>query len=214
MKTELAVAGLRLNMRSRFRRRVLVLLVYAGLAALFAGSWYVDRWGVSAAFALVFGLIASRGLLGGFDFHGLVRPFNPAMGWRYPWPVPKSIEQDIERECHNDERDIRFRDRAHYYSHRVLSILFIIVWAMAFAQRGQSLFAASFERRFHMNLPNPHGPTGFIVAHYNVLIYGFVLILVSLSQTLPQALIVWHEPDMDEGTYSGTRDGVSRSRRV
>jgi hypothetical protein len=178
MKDELAMAGLHLDMRSRFRRRILVVLIYAGLAALFTGSWYADRWGLSAAFALVAGLLASRSLLGGFDYHGLVRPFNPAMAWRHSWPVPKGVEL----ECHNDERDIRFRDRAHYYSHRVLSFLFLIVWVLA------------FERRF---FPNPHGLIGFVSAHYDILIYGFLLITIILSQTLPQALIVWHEPDIE-----------------
>ncbi len=130
MKTELKFAGSRITMHSQLRRRVLVVLIYAGSVALFAGSWYLDHWGISAMFAFVASVFLGRGFRGGFDYHGLVRPFNPEWMWMQSW---RPVSETVVRECRSDERDIRFRDRAHFYSHNVLSIFALVTVLIAFS---------------------------------------------------------------------------------
>jgi hypothetical protein len=124
MKTEFVLFGKRINMASRSRRRWLVVLVYAGFAALMAAFWSLDHWRLSCVCIFIAALAVNRRLFGGYASGGLVRRFGGnQMLWRYDKPPQSRIgklitpsEPDL-RDYQNDEREIRLCDRAHYHAY-------------------------------------------------------------------------------------------------
>jgi len=192
MNAELFLLGHRIDMAPRRRRRWLVALVYALFVAGMAGGWFLDRWEFSA-FALLAGAsLINRLLLGGKFLGGLVKPFEgkrPALNSETPallflrWGFAglrlsiAGVPEPGDREYKSDEREQRQCDRAHYRAYRAMYVVLLLLWTAAF------------------NLVARHPLLAEITA--GRLTYGLAVLSLALSLTLPQAILLWIEPDME-----------------
>ena len=187
MRAELILMGKRLDMAPQSHRRTLVVLIYAGLTAALAGLWFVDRWRVTGVYMIFATILVNRTVLGGYNFGGLIKPFSGkaprraydpppflALGLRVYRPEPD------ESEYRNDERELQQRDRAHYNAYQGLAMGLVAIWMLA--------DSGAYAPRLVKWLPG--GPA--------IYLYGLVLGLVVVSQTLPQAILLWTEPDLTE----------------
>jgi len=180
--------GKRIDMSAQRRRRWLVVVVYAGLAALMTGSWFLDHWRVSLLYLYCAAGIANSLFLGGTAFGGLIRPFKnkPRSPYTFNSPLLRilrwgfyAVSDPEESDFHNDERELSQRDHAHYQAYRALIAGLALLWL------------ASIEV---LSTPAP-----FIWNSISAqrLLYGFVVALLVVSLTLPQAILLWTEPDME-----------------
>jgi hypothetical protein len=189
MKTEFVLFGRAIPMASRRRRRGLVALVYAGLAASMAGFWFLDRWsGLSIILLFCLAKMANSIFFGGIGFGGLVRPFVNRPTLRMPAPAVRLLRWGLrpasklnQSELRNDEREVHQRDHAHYRAYRVLIAGISLLWILAI---GILLGPRPY--------PESFGP---IPAH--LFLFGLVMVLLVVSLTLPQAILLWTEPDME-----------------
>jgi hypothetical protein len=175
---------MRFDMHSRARRRVLVALIYAAFAALMAASWFLDRWRMSGTYFLMnFALLVSWFVLGGYYPGGLLRPFDGYVRRRNVSPPSTALELNGDpaapavRESLNDEREFRERDRAHYQAFRWFAIAFLFLSLLA----------------------NPYlvGWLHLTADRILDLLHGGLLVALMLGLTLPQAILLWTEPDME-----------------
>jgi len=186
VRAELILMGRRVDMAPQSHRRTLVMLIYAALAAAMAGLWFVDHWRVTGVYMIFATILVNRLLLGGYNFGGLVKPFSGkappqridpppflALGLRLYRPEPE------ENEYRNDERELQQRDRAHYKAYQGLAAGLAAMWLLADWQANAPRLLAWL----------PGGPA--------IYLYGLVLATVVVSQTLPQAILLWTEPDME-----------------
>ncbi|MGA3045746.1 MAG: hypothetical protein ABSD67_03945 [Terracidiphilus sp.] len=187
MKTELRVAGFTLSMGTRRRRRALVIVIYLFLSALLCAALLWAPWALGSVlwFLFLVGLI-NRVFFGGLTTRGLVGPFASDIRplWFRDDPPPASrIDRWIWRrspsrkDLQADEREDRLRDRVHYRSYRILTLLTYVVWGLfAIVRMGPFLGMGS--------LP-----------------FDFALMVAAavamLALTLPQAILLWTEPDME-----------------
>jgi hypothetical protein len=171
MRAELALFGMRFNMSRRARRRALAALIYAAFAALMAASWFLDHWRMSGTYFLInFALLVSWFVLGGYYPGGLLRPFDGYVRRRSSAAQPG-------REFLTDERELRERDRAHYRAFRWFAIAFLFLCLLA----------------------NPHLLGGLHLSADRILdlLHGGLLVALMLGLSLPQAILLWTEPDME-----------------
>lgn len=197
MKRELVLFGRHINMATQARRRRLVGLVYAGFAALMVGGFYIDRWRLWGPFMIIFsGSFIARLVFGGFGAggKGMIKPFlgnevrarynrNPTSPWSR---VARMTIPDIsnDRESCSDEREVSRRDNAHEVAYRRLGMVVIATFLVAyFKNTGSAVLLKS-----GINLPT---------AFFDQLIYGLLIASYILAITLPQAILLWTEPDMD-----------------
>jgi hypothetical protein len=186
MRAELFLLGKRIDMAPRRRRRWLVVLIYTGFAALMTSFWFLDRWHTSAAYLILSTIPVNRLFLGGHYFGGLIKPFNNKPPRRIDAPPsPLSLMLRIyrpepnEREYRNDERELDQRNQAHYRAYQVLSIAVVLLWAL-------TNFKAEVPRLLaRLSIP------------VDMLLYGLVTASVIVAITLPQAILLWTEPDME-----------------
>jgi hypothetical protein len=149
-----------MDMARRSNRRWLVAVTYVALLALGAIVWTLGgNRGEARAFTLlllVTSLFVNGIVFGGYGCWGLIRPFNTRtpLGLHTAW--------------HNDERDLRRRDRMHFYAYRIVVSLFLLGYFL-----GRDLFQ--------------HPQVG------NALLVSALV----LGLTMPQALLLWIEPDME-----------------
>ena len=187
MKAELVLMGRRLDMAPRTNRQALVVLIYVGLAALMTGLWFIDRWHASGYWMIFASLFVSRIFLGGQTTGGLIKPFSGkgprssprapsllALGLRLYDPRPE------ERVYENDERELRQRDRVHYWAYQALVVALLGIWLLT---------------SLKINAPRL---AGLLHVSAGRLLYGLVLATIIVSVTLPQAILLWTEPDMEE----------------
>jgi len=180
--------------RQRARRR-LVVAVYAVLAML-CGSTFIAHFvfGVDALLpydVAIFGSMA----VGGFVFGGngwfggrwgLIKPFaNQPPRSEAPMVTmvklqldPESLFVSNESRWKNDERELDRRDRAHYQAYQAVGVgvavmMLLTFWAVMPKQRVVSADA----------LQN--------------LLFVAALVTMVLVVTLPSAIILWTEPDVD-----------------
>jgi len=158
MRDRMRLLGM--NMTRRSNRRWVVAVTYAALLALGAIVWTLSgNRGEARAFTLlllVASLLVNGIIFGGYGCWGLIRPFNTNKPFGFGTP------------SHNDERDLRRRDRMHFYAYRIVVSLFLLGYFL-----GRDLFQ--------------HPQVG------NALLVGALV----LGLTLPQALLLWIEPDME-----------------
>ena len=188
MRAELVVMGRRVDMARQARRRTLVVLIYAAMTALMLSMWFVDRWRVSGIWVYWASVLACRLFLGGYYRGGLVKPFNNqpprreerapsflAVGLRLYNPLPED-----DRSFRNDERELVQRDHAHYLAYGALAVVICAQWLVAYVRM--------------------HNPVrlNWLGNQFDQLVYGFMLAAVTLVFTLPQAILLWTEPDMDQ----------------
>ncbi len=150
------------------------IMVYRSLAR--PGYWMI--------FASLF---VSRIFLGGQTTGGLIKPFSGkgprssprapsllALGLRLYDPRPE------ERVYENDERELRQRDRVHYWAYQALVVALLGIWLLT---------------SLKINAPRL---AGLLHVSAGRLLYGLVLATIIVSVTLPQAILLWTEPDMEE----------------
>jgi hypothetical protein len=186
MNAELVLLGKRIDMAPRARRRMLVVLIYVGIGAAMTGFWFLDRWHTSSAYLILATIPINRFFLGGYNFGGLIKPFNGKAPRRNQTP-PSSLSlvlriyrpEPDEREYRNDEREADLSRQAHYRAYPVLSLAMIAMWLVT---------------NFHANIPRLLTRLSIPV---DPLLYGLTTASVVVAFTLPQAILLWTEPDME-----------------
>lgn len=172
-----------LSMETRSARRRLIVAVYALLAALLAGGWFLDQLHVTGTYVYFAAFFIGYFIFGGTGAYGLIKPFT-GKGPRNP-PMPSSLVElhlaitgALPRpkpdEYRNDERELLLRDRAHYRAYPVLFAVIVFIWVIT------------------LWTPRMYSPA---LEHRLVLLLATAGILIAV--TLPQALILWTEPDME-----------------
>jgi hypothetical protein len=187
-------------------RRLLVVAIYAFLGAccaanvltmpLFPAGFSYVFWAVILVSTLIFG--------GGSQFQfgryrGLLKPFNNRP------PRPESVQSELIRirlqpqsvppqdmDWRNDERELARRDNAHYRAYAVplipvLLIVLLSAWSFP-PERQKLLFWLTDVQLRQLN-------------------FGLAEIAIVLGITLPSAIILWCEPDIqtDAGLDEATR---------
>ncbi len=175
-----------LNMASQTARRRLVVAAYTVLVLLILAGWLLDRLRTTGIYIYFAAWLISYFVLGGYGPSGLIKPFNG----RAPRarPVPSSLvelqlratgvlENLNPEEYHNDERELERRDRVHYQAYQGMCVLLALIWVLAMWE-----------------LHPPHLlPTGLVPILLNLVALPSVLLAV----TLPQAILLWTDPDLE-----------------
>ncbi|MGA2217162.1 MAG: hypothetical protein ABSG51_03700 [Terracidiphilus sp.] len=183
MRAEFFLLGERISMASRARRRWLVVLVYAGLAAVMTGGWFLDHWqGLSAILLYCAASVANSNFFGGIGgFGGLLRPFISKPTLKLPAPGVRLLRWGLRpapqfnaKDCRNDERELHERDHAHYLAYRVLIAGLVVLWLTG-------ILVLLSPRRMPANL----------------VLFGLLMATLTVALTLPQAILLWTEPDME-----------------
>jgi hypothetical protein len=180
--------------RQRARRR-LVVAVYALLLGLCVSAFGLHFfYGTDALLPYDVAIFGSM-MIGAFVFGGngfwggrwgLVKPFankpprpEPAMVTLVKLQLqPESLLQADESGWRNDERELGRRDRAHYQAYQAVMISVVLLLLLAFWAL----------EPHHLN-----------VSKDMLLNVMFLVALIStvMAMTLPAAIILWTEPDMD-----------------
>jgi hypothetical protein len=200
MRTELELFGRRISVATRARRRRLVLLFYGVFAVLLVASclggfmspggsgWATIEFTILLA-PILGGYFARIGLLS--SGRGIVAPFKPQKVLRYPASAsllrPESLLHpvvDIDPELRVDERALRRRDHAHYLSHEALGTVIGIAFLVAYLRNTGLLKDVQIAG-------SASGIMGGVV-------YLLLQVAYVLSMTLPAAILLWTEPDMED----------------
>jgi hypothetical protein len=194
MRTEIKLLGKHFSMARRTARRRLVVAVYVAIGVLILGAWFLaQRWpGLFTPYAFLI-LIFITVSLRSHTLDALIKPFNgnetlssfgmhpETQDKRYPIP---SI---LKSKYLNDEWDLRRRNEAHWRAYRWIYPMIALPWfiaAMKFTAAGMSKdywfsrYASSYS--------------------YDLLLYSLLTALVCVYATLPQAILLWTEPDMEQ----------------
>jgi len=168
MNTEYAVGNIRVRFESRIRRRWLVVLFYAVVAAFdlaartidTTGPWIFIGWGILfAALFIVFS-----------------------------WLVDNARTREDEREMHR-------RDHAHYVAYRSLLYCFLVGFLL-YGVVLFPLYAHYFKgpETFPSMPLLPLALRGFLMQLQRFLLVAVCMLFI----TLTQAILLWTETDMDE----------------
>ena len=187
MNTELIMLGKRVNMAQQSRRRLLVVIIYTLLALLVIASSTVSEWRSVSPYVIWATILACRLFLGGYTPGGLVKPFNGkaparsdappsmlALKLRVYQPLPGANGESYR----NDERELHQRDLAHFRAYKALGIGLLVPYATSSLLSVQSLASLKPETVIH-------------------LCSTMTLGLLAMFVTLPQAILLWTEPDME-----------------
>lgn len=187
MKAELVLMGKRVDMAPQAHRRTLVVLIYATLALLIAGLFLADRWRTTGYYLVFATFLINRLFLGGYNFGGLIKPFSGKPPHRSDAPPPFLMlalrvyqPEPGRNEYRSDERELQQRDRAHYQAYQGLAVMVAVLWMLT----GWNTFAPKL--------------LAWVPGSAALLLYGLALATVVLVLTLPQAILLWTEPDMEE----------------
>ncbi len=174
-----------LNMERRSSRRRLVVAVYLFLAACIAAGWFADRLHVSGMLVFWAAWYSSLFILGGYGARGLIKPFTGKGPRDLPMPsnlvelqlrVTGALDRPDGSEYRNDEREIQRRDSVHYQAYQGLMLLVAAIWLLA-------------SWAIH--------PPSFVSARLMLVLVNFLALpAVVLGFTLPQAILLWTEPDL------------------
>jgi hypothetical protein len=162
------------SLNTRLKRRLYVAIVLCWCAAFcWAFPRYQLRHGVEdfGSLMLLCIFLGLGAALGGVRSIGPVKPF---VGLRIPFrsPAPRN---DAEETPWLDEREQHERDRIHFRAYSIVRWLGLLILA-AYAALGE----------MHVSWFSRIGPFA-------------VLVLVLVLWVLPQSIILWTEPDMEEG---------------
>jgi len=188
MRADLVLLGRRVDMSRRARRRALVVGIYAVLAALIVGMWFVDQWRYTGSYLFWAAMLACWLFLGGYYRGGLVKLFT-GKGQRRPEGAPSllllklhmypAVAGDEDGGFRNDERELHQRDRAHYQAYQAIATVVLIAWFVAYG----AMLKPQWLARIPMTLAQ--------------MFYGMMLVMLMLIFTLPQCILLWTEPDME-----------------
>lgn len=198
MKTELAIFGMRFGMATRARRRLLVMMFYGVFGGLLLVNWLRGSHTGGGFLTIEFTLLVGPILGGQFtrvgilaQGRGLVEPFEPGKVLKYPDSAtvqrPSTLlhpVEDNDPELRTDERSMRRRDHAHYVSQKYIG----------------GVVCAAFLLEFSINSHAPGGPGIFGMPDVRVarIVYFLLQVAYIAVMTLPQAILLWTEPDMEE----------------
>jgi hypothetical protein len=174
-----------LSMESRNNRRRLVVAAYALLALLAIGGWFLDRLNDTGVYAYLAAFFINYYIFGGYGPSGLIKPFSNKSQHNKPIPTSlvelqlavagyRSVTDGTDR---NDERELQRRDRVHYQAYQAICVLLAVIWILAMWET--------------------HPPRFIPARLLPMLLYPVVLPIILLAITLPQAILLWTEPDMD-----------------
>ena len=171
-------------MQRRSARRRLVVCTYAVLLAICIPTAWVGANLFS--FALYAALAVGIFVFGGTGRYGLIksflnkppRPEPPVVDLVRLHLEPLSAGTPDESTWRNDERELERRNLAHYRAYQPISILFMPIL----------LLSSWAVHPLHWNIP---------VALINQTIFTITLLATMLALTLPAAIILWIEPDLD-----------------
>jgi len=189
MNAEVVILGRRISMASQTRRRTLVVAIYAAFAILLAALWLLTGWRGSGAYVIWAAILACRLFLGGYYSGGLVKPFNNKPPKEPAMPPPllalklrvyQPVPADDQSAWRNDERELHQRDHAHYLAYQAIGVAVCV-----------PMFIASI-RLIRPSL------LSWIPMQPDAIYYGLTLVALILFLTLPQAILLWIEPDMEE----------------
>jgi hypothetical protein len=186
MRAELMVLGKHFDMTRQEDRRKLVITIYAVLAVAMAALGWLDAWRGSGYYLVILALMMNHFLLGGYGRRGLVRPFDGKAPREAVMPSPmiplglylRVTSSLPEGDWRSDERETVLRGSAHYQAYQWMSAAMGALWLL-------SGWATAKSRTF----PVLHTAA-------EMLLYPVVLASVILMLTLPQAILLWTEPDM------------------
>jgi hypothetical protein len=196
MKTKLVLFGKHIDMATRTRRRWLVALFYGVFGALLVENWMIGSHTGGGFLTIEFTILVGP-ILGGYfarisgisGGRGLVEPFRPQKILKYPESAsflrPSTLLHpvvDDDPELRTDERALRRRDYAHYVSYRFLGALVAVAFIFEFAVN--SILRDDLES------------IGMSPSSVNRIVYCLLQIGYISSMTLPQAILLWTEPDM------------------
>lgn len=198
MRTSISLFGKRIGMARRANRRMLLIVFYASFSVVLALSWALLRSGNEGSFGAIEFTLLLGPILGGyfarsvflFGDAGLVEPFddrkvlyypkNPGMSYFRSLFHPKV---DPDRGLRADERSIRDRNKAGFAAFNslgtVVMIAFLVDW-----------IGGDTSGVFHGLGLSPDDSHRVVRLLLQV---GYLL-----SFTLPQAILLWTEPDMEE----------------
>lgn len=188
MNAEVLILGRRISMASQARRRILVVAIYAAFTLLMAVLWFTTQWRGTGAYLIWAAMLACRLFLGGYYAGGLVKPFNGKAPKQYQMPnsllalklrIYQPIPEDDQAAYRNDERELHQRDHAHYLAFQAVGVAVCVPMLMA-----------------SMRLIRP-SLMGWIPMQPDAMYYGLTLVAIILFLTLPQAILLWTEPDME-----------------
>lgn len=183
-ETKIKVFGI--PMQRRNSRRKLVAATYAVLAVMCALSIAVAHHDSSFYVYPIYAAIVVGGFVfGGLGRNGLLkafvnRPPRPELGWSPMVQLqlqPQSAGTRNEATWKNDERELSQRDLAHYRAYQPMSLgVFLLLLLTTVALRHPSWISAT-----------------------TLLVISFAVteVMAVLALTLPSAIILWTEPDMD-----------------
>jgi hypothetical protein len=186
MNAELDFFGRRVSMAQRSRRRAMIVLIYSLIAILVIGTCISPGLSEMGAYVIWAAIFACRLFLGGYAAGGLVKPFNKrsqerseaapsllALKLRIYQPIA-----GVGLENSNDERELYQRDRAHFWAYQILGVSILVPW---------------------ITLSLLGRPKLGLLSHAlaNQIASGMLLASLALFLTLPQAILLWTEPDME-----------------
>jgi hypothetical protein len=181
-----------IEMQQQSARRRLVVGVYAVLGAICIASMifaqtepFLYSWTIYATMAVAFFVF------GGSGKYGLIKPFpnkrprdEAAMVQLVRLQIePLSAGTPDESSWKNDERELSRRNLAHYQAFQALGVVVMVI-----------LVVSTFGLRSAMGLRHPEWLTATLAlnAMYALALVGAVMVV-----TLPAAIILWNEPDID-----------------
>ena len=186
MRAELMVLGRHFDMARQEDRRKLVVAIYVVLAVVMAALGWVDTWRGSGYYLVFLAVIINHFLLGGYGRSGLVRPFDGKAPRETNMPSPliplglylRLTSTLPEGDWRSDERETVLRGSAHYQAYQWMSAAMGVLWLLSGWATEKSL--------------------AFPILHAvaETILYPVVLASVILMLTLPQAILLWTEPDM------------------
>jgi hypothetical protein len=187
MNAELVFFGRRVSMAPRNRRRILVALIYLFLAGMLVAAYSFAAWRAFSPYVIWSVIIACRLFLGGYAPGGLVKPFNGKAPKQFEMPSPllalrlrlyPAIPGADGEAYRSDERELSQRDSAHYRAYQVLGASIVVPWFVLSLLGDPKLF-------------------GWSAATVDHLCAVLLLAILALFFTLPQAILLWSEPDME-----------------
>lgn len=191
MRAELMVLGKSVDLSQRAHRRALVIVIYAKLLILLGVlAWLChvsDAWRIGGVYLVFLTLLLNRFLLGGYARGGLIRNFSnrePQATTPPPFVLLGlylRVSNVSDGHWRNDERELQRRDRAHYQAYQATAVLLALLWLLS----GWSSATSSALGWMHVSLQ----------AALSTIALGAVLLAI----TLPQAILLWTEPDMEGG---------------
>jgi len=99
------------------------------------------------------------------------------------WKIPEDADlRDVP-----GERELRWRDQAHFWSYHVLNLGILWVWILIFQQRQTQIHERAWPE---LAVRHP-----WITDN---LLFGVAAILLFAALTLPDSIILWFMPDLEE----------------